>query len=572
MKTAIGDRIDAELGRLESELGKRLGLDAQTAAALLHGRDADGLSAARSLALIGLDADGVQAHLLSSPRPVTIRGASHRLDVFDKEVVAEEAARHGAVVLYAGGGQATLLAPIGRASEVCAALVARFHEVNEGARLTAVQQPISLRELVRGPAASDAKLSPKMAERLGLDPEGGGGFGGCMANLAFRLKLAKGAARDDAELREPLVGPRCGECARRPRAPGKGTCARCGVFRVVGGKLKRGLDEAQTFEDLLKPARRIAFVAADGSSIGGVLSKLRTVAQYKAFSIAMAEAFQLDFSAEETARALRLPYGGRHQLVTAGGDDLLMVLPDHWHDLDGVPNDALSFAADLVRHVDAVFEDPKLLGHFGVPAEDGAETNQDGAATEARRAVAGIGIGIGVIVTSGLPASSAFDYAKALIKTAKSAARKAEQRSGVDFRVITGGSPVPDGDSVSKPRKAKLELGRLYGDVRLERRPFAAPEFREFLEVVRACQRQPRSSVYGLREAFEDPSTGWGGVCYQLARHRGLREALLGSSQLQDPLGAPGGWVLREHERGDYSTAIPDLVEAMKVVTAEGEA
>src|SRR5580698_1797779 len=89
---------------------QKLGLSAGDAASVVNGEKNARLPEERSLALVAFDADAVQAQVFASPRPVTIQGASRILRKWDEDMRGGKTLEKDAVVLFAGGGQAVLLA------------------------------------------------------------------------------------------------------------------------------------------------------------------------------------------------------------------------------------------------------------------------------------------------------------------------------------------------------------------------------------------------------------------------------------------------------------------------------
>ncbi len=515
------------------------GVDGECAGAIVEG-EAEALSEMRSLALVLLDADSIQRTLLASPRPVTVYGASAALREWDEGLAsgAEVPGDAGAATtLFAGGGQALLLAPLEGVEQLERALERRFWEAMK-ASATAAHIAVSPRELVEGPSPHDGAAEDLAA--LGLSA-GRGGFGGCVSRLVFELRRAKGRAARHPYVLEPTSAPRCSETGDRPRAGGRGTLSEFAEHHRRRGQDKRDdLKEARSFDALLKntKARRLAFVCIDGTAIGHKFAECRTVSAYVELSRALSEAFGV-LRDQDFLDELRL--GERqHQVMLAGGDDLLFVAPAEG---DANRPDALRLAATVTRRIEEQLE-----------------------AWE-------IGVGTGVLITTGgLPATLAFEYARALCTSAKRAASNGA-RSGVDYEVVLAGSPLSQ--SLTELRKRSRRQASGYpsaGDVNTHiqptQRPYPLRRFEELLELADKLQSAKigAAAVGHLERPFltRDPHTALIDVQYQLARDRRLRDAL----ELSGSGWAREWWVLREleQERGRvFATALPDIAEVFQL-------
>jgi hypothetical protein len=483
----------------------------------------------RSLALIAFDIDQVQQTVLASPRPVTIAGASRMLAEWDDAMRNGEHTPGDATVLYAGGGTATILAPIQHADSLRKDLEQRFGR-HAHARATTAALPVSAFELANGPSPSTR--SPSALKALGFAPAGGGGFGACLANLNLLLRHAKLAARPHPSVHAETSVPRCAECGRRPREQDT-LCEACAAHKRRGREVRREEREARSFDELSKNGGRIAFVCIDGAGIGRKLAELKTIEQYRTLSRDLNEAFRLD---EETRTKLD-PEGRGHQAVLEGGDDLMFVLPAR-----AARANVFDITAELLRRIEEVGRDHA------------------------------IGAGAGIVVTNNLTASFAFDAARKLCGLAKSVVgEKTGARSAVDFEVILGGFPYSEDPGDTRKQDSKLRQidhptrpGLMPG-LALTQRPYTLPRFEELIEAAKRVARAPKSQLSALRSALDsDSPAALVSVHYQVARHRELRNAL--GIDLATASRFLSDWVLRDEPDNVLSTGIADLIEAARVV------
>ena len=280
--------------------------------------------------------------------------------------------------------------------------------------------------------------------------------------------------------------------------------------------------------------RDLAFIKLDGRGIGAQLEKLQSIDHYMALSAALREAFEL----RDLAR-FGVPEN-RYQIPIAGGDDLLIVVPAQWRSEKGAGG-AFTLCKDLLEHVEGAFD----RAAFAAPFANGAKLGDD---------LRKLGAGAGLVVTSGMPASSCFKYTDDLVKSAKDAVGDADC-SALDFAVLRGGTPLAT--SLGKLRvRDPLEIdlgGDLEGEVRRSRCPYSLPGLRMLLERAALLARTPRSALHALHAAMREPTTGLLAIRYQLCRHPELRRALTGGEPLANLPPELGEWVLarpRDRERG----------------------
>lgn len=518
------------------------GFSREQAQAVLVG-DEKGLSDERALALLMIDADSIQRTLLASPRPVTIFGASHSLATWDKQVRNHHQLPNHVTVLYAGGGSAVLVVPKAEAEALGAQLELRYRD-HMDARATSAFVEVSPLELVRGPRGLPMPVDG--LSQLGLS-SGGGGFGGCMSNLALALRARKNVARPHPYLASATDEARCVETGDRPREAGATRSRFASLHREAGQDQKQELANARSLDDILKKAkaRRLAFVCIDGAKIGALLTELRTLADYVELSGRLDDAFS-----ELRDESLRTDLGiedHAHQIVLAGGDDLLLVVPAEGR---GSRPNVLDLVAKIVRRIEAAFEGSRW----------------------ARR----IGVGAGVLITNGgLPARFAFDYARALCNSAKFAIRDGV-RSGIDFEVVLSGAPLSTSIGALRKKRARTvdhfpKLGS-HAELRDTQCPYSLEDFEQLLsragEVHAAKVGQSTLAAYTRAFERDDLNTALIDIYYQLARASSgdvLRRVL--DADGRDP-NTPSDRILRQspQEKGVYATGLRDLVEVTKLM------
>lgn len=514
----------------ESDLIKQLqvtlkaaGLKPEQAADIINGRACS--DSTRALALLIFDVDHIQDTLLASPRPVTIYGASDGLRHFDSAVKSDQPGLNAATVVYAGGGNALLLTPLAQTKLAVAALQRLLDEHVPGAQATPEWLAVSPKDLTEGPPELPSELLAKAA-RLGLqNPEANQGFGALVANLQHRLRLKKSAARAHHFLTGPSKTERCEECAWRPRSQDT-RCTACAVLRDSGGKARsatapEGLQTARNFEELFGVGNRIAYVHIDGRGIGKQMRACRSLLSYRQLSETLHQTFyetpheQLRTSYKDAARL-------RFVVITAGGDDLFLVLP-----ATGPTTDVFTFVRSLLQGIEKVKVNDEPL-HAGA----------------------------GIVITKSLAADYCCSRAMALCKDAKD---QIAQGSVVNFDFLLAGSP----DATEAEASTRMELTQ---------RPYTLTDFSKLVDTARAVsgRRLAKSQLQGLRDAFErDPATAELTLLYQISRTPELRQLLLDPADQTNHLARvtiPPLWWRPPQGSKASSTAISDLIDIARTV------
>jgi hypothetical protein len=334
------------------------------------------------------------------------------------------------------------------------------------------------------------------------------------------------------------------------RQAGEWICGPCSIRRTLGGKLKKGADEAKTFEDLVSPDdRRIAVLYADGANVGAAFQEIDSMARHRALSVAVEEAFDAAVAEIRSSRELRDAEARLLcQAPIRGGDDAVLILPAFF---------ALAAANRLVRSVETRFDlerNPLLRDAFrSAPAR-------------LRECVESFGVGVGIAFGDAhFPASFLVRYAEELLKSAKclvhdeglAPGSQERFRSAVDFLILASGNPLSE--SIGELRKAhfriaprRREPGRL-----LTERPYSIGGFTRLLQDAAALAKVPRTQLFAVRQeilrgyavsrsfwryqhARAKPGPGW--VQYRQGHGAGLVDVdgLLWRTPLRSS--GPGDW------------------------------
>lgn len=418
--------------------------------------------------LLGYDANGIQALITASSRPLAMLGVSTTIAGFD------DWARRSVSAVFAGGGRGIELLPHTAATQRAHELTRKFRDDTYGGVLATAFVPLADRN-----------------ERASL------------RWLRQRLELAKDQCPPVGEDCDERSFPRskaeqCDDCGEHRRAllPGhmnherKAICRRCHAMVLAGRENARDLDEkVQSLLDLVPEGRRVAALSLDGNNLGAVFDRLETLEATAAFSEALGQLFKA--SAERARDALRDRHRrnqGRYRnnklvSLATGGDDLRIFLVD----------------TDLVNYVDA----------FIRALHDGAD--KLGARGGHFAPFQSFGVGIGAVVADPhLPAKRLMDYAHTLERSAKRVCRSRPEgghgaRSALDFAVLTAGEA-----SIADPLERNAEDGR---PIHLD------DKWRELCERARRLGRVPSAQLALLRDAqSSDPAEFANLLRYQVAR------------------------------------------------------
>ncbi|MBI4494830.1 MAG: hypothetical protein HY690_18810 [Chloroflexi bacterium] len=524
------------------------------------------------LSLLAADTDRVKEYVFESARLHEVRGASAQLSALNEvdlpALVQGQFSLPPASILFAGGGSALLVVPTDVAGPLASAIQHRYLQVTGVATISVVHHPLAPGQLEHG-------LPPRHP-----------GFGGLVAWLGYRLRLAKESRPVLPFLSIPAYVQACTSCQRRPATqevpdPDGETRLLCEVCRrkadLGRGEKPRYL---QAFEAFLRssaadtPYARalqarpgtpetapsleeigqasagrargyVGLIYADGNGVGQWLEACRTPEEFASRSQDLRRASEhAVFGA--LARWLQ-PWEGRcsdrmvrwlHpvEIVAIGGDDVFLVVPG---------DVALDVAATTCQRFGDLF----------------------GGALTMSAAV--------LVMPQRFPIYYGREVCEALLKHAKAAGRRGQSGQAppamIDFQVVSG-----DTSLTSDLEAYRRQAYRLHGDFRevLTERPYQIARLQALLQLARwmRSSRFPSSQLYQLRRAVAEGgwirSGNW--HRYQLVRAQGegspyreFHERLSRGLEL-DGAHAPWRW-----SEGRFSTPVADLAEMLDYVRPE---
>lgn len=531
--------------------------DAEVQATSILGSSPDAASNDRCLALAALDIDQIQRTVLASPRPVTIFGTSLLIADWDRAIgdLHHGLREASATVIFSGGGNALLLLPKAAAATLLPQLALRFNQ-RVHSTLTTAWIEVSPKELATPKARNKSALKLPVE----ISPRG---FLNLIDALQLELRKEKHKAKPHSFLQQgPLHAPRCNECTVRPRDPASKdrTCRACGARKEYGRQRRKDerLDQAQSYEDLFGAARgrqrRLAYICIDGRGIGALLSSQTGLSRYHELSHLLHRAFDFSDEARRIAVGLQdqpdIESGGEqttallgrsYQLILCGGDDLLLVVPASGK------LDAFTLTNSLIDSIERTFDGSSFAGQ--------------------------VKVGVGILITKNLGADYCFRRAQDLCKQAKSrrlmgaASSSAISTSSVSIELLLDGSAADQ--TLAEEHEA---AARSAGPAQILRaHAYTKAQFTELLAAAKALLDDgvAASQLSHLRQIFEeDRPTAVLTLLYQAARDEKLRKAILGERPLT-PESLPE-FVLRPRTgyTDRFETAIPDLIDITRTMTA----
>lgn len=518
--------MEHELERRLEPVLRRAGIEGGTANAIINGRT--DLPRDRALALVMIDPVGIQNEVLASRRFVTRLGASDALRAWDEEVRSDSAW----CALFAGGGQAALIATAGEAAAVAADLEGRFSKRRLG-RLGVATRACSPHELSTGPEWAEGSVSEEALSRVGWRRHGGG-FGALLDQVRTQLRAVKdGIGPSDWERGERP----CAECGRRTADIVRNdelVCPTCDVMHRRGTNAL-GNEEAAQF-DKLSP--KLAFLVIDGTGVGAALGTKRTILEYEHFSSTLTRAFDW-VSVREDLQTEAIP-------VVRGGDDLGMVF---------AASQGFAGAARVLQGLRRRLEE------------------------------IGVGVGAGLVIGNTIGARPAMELGHRLMSRAKQRARHessgAPPRYALDFEVVGAGSVLSsDLKDMRESRRISVSPVQGWDDLPTQAvrgwRPLMLDELAELVCVERRITEDLSSdwgAVHRLAERLErDPVEGGLFAAYLLRNRKGLGEAL-GASTV-DPWTEAAGWLWRPDPESPNvrQLGLPDLLDVHRAARTGGEA
>jgi hypothetical protein len=513
-----------------------------------------GAAAAPPLDLVLFDTDRIASYVFESSRPPVLAGASAILRGLNDEIGDE----YRQEVIFSGGGEGLLLVPAGRGADLCERIRRRFAQRTAGALGVTVDfLPVGPEDFVAAQGKEEAV--PAGGARLVS------GTQAVLARLRDRVRESKGARLPD---RGAVAGgaDRCVSCRDRaagatksPREgldgePEGGLCDPCARRWDAGRKLIAG----NSFEDLIDAfkkslgdqaagarAQYLGFLYADGNAMGNLFGRLRSLADLRFASRAVARVFARAGEAVERDVELQLPRDRALLSLLGGGDEAIWILPGAL---------AVRAAEQLGRWIE---DEAELIPELGpLFAEAGAP---------------GLTFGAGLVLCDlSYPVRYQHELASALLKSAKAMFHDvgdvgaAGLGSSIDFAVLTDSSPLSEDLKTARGlacRTAEPDFVRTC-------RPFAYQDFTALLKAARRAQEAKlgKSQLYALQGgAAEGRRVFLNYLRYQIARQPAVKRyrKWIGPEAYSTPEAAERIFVRRLPSGGRVlaGTWIPDLLE-----------
>ncbi len=498
------------------------------------------------LELVLFDTDQIGQYVFESSRPPVISGASRILERLNQRI-GEKYRRYA---VFSGGGEGILLAPAGEGEAICAEIEEMYDAETEGALGVTTDhtpvlpadflgtggeeaEPAGGVQLVSGTPAVLARvrdrIRDKKQQRLpSLNPV----EGGKSRCISCRDRAGAVAAK---ELRKGLPGELCRPCARRWRV-GRSLIAGVSFEAMIKAFAGNG-DASRSKESYL------GFLYADGNAMGNLFGRLRSLAELRFLSQAVAHTFkQVHDRAVDRAREIT-PAGGEEEpsflSFLGGGDEAIWILP--------APV-AVSVAEDVAAWVES----------------EAAAVPGLGALLE-RAGLKRLTVGTGLVLCEHkYPVRYQFELAKDLQKSAKKPFYKMPPRdapSFIDFEVLTDASPASEDLDDARSLAYGTEEARFSRTCR----PYAAEGFRKLLDCVRKAGASGvgKAQLYALQTgAAEGKRLFLNYLLYQIVRNRKRYQPWLGAMQvdLYQP-GALEGFFVHPRENKREATWIPDALQ-----------
>lgn len=409
------------------------------------------------------DVNSVHDYVFDTGNAAVIRGASEDLKKLDRSIkdgeVLDPTTCH---VIYAGGGGG----------------VAVVMAESRDAASRALHRCYAERTLV---ATCTVASAPLLAEP----------FGRQIQRLRGVLAQKRTRIGPDAEASIPTLARRCRICGRRAaalapertRGP-RDECLPC-YNRLERGKRGKDPDEADGFESIAGPSRKLGVVYLDGNGIGDTFAQLRSPWAYRQFSQA------LDQLTEKILGKIKGDYRldeSRYQNPIAGGDDIVLIVPG---------DRALPLARDLLKAF----------------VRDAAKNEVLRTCAPDRTVGAAVGVALGKMK---LPIRHLINEAEDLLKKgAKKRIYSSERPStALDFNV------VDDGSTRRSFAKAPRFEKRPDGSLAFSAKPYTLEEFQTFTERREVLLKLATSQRHALRQVGElGPNQTRNHVLYQIGRH-----------------------------------------------------
>ncbi|MCA1594618.1 MAG: hypothetical protein LC754_18715 [Acidobacteria bacterium] len=335
----------------------------------------------------------------------------------------------------------------------------------------------------------------------------------------------------------------------------------------------RSAEDLSEIGEAAEPGGFVGMIYADGNNVGAQLERLATPTDYKEFAKAL---FDVTKHAVFTAikRHLRENVaGGRKrerflpfEILSIGGDDLLLIVPAHV---------ALPVACDIAAEVEEGLRHHLLFTRAaGYEWERAQRCEHSDAQQLTSQSRVSLSAGV-VIADAHTPVFYLEQLAEQLLKSAKHYARWLKRERGyyggtIDFLALKSLTMISG--TIEQFRAAT----QVRGNKRLHARPYTIAETRALLDSIARLKASgfPRNQLYRLRESLrEGEGTERGAIDYLYFLTRNADKARQRIEQQWTPGHAPLPHPWREplDGLGLRQTIWSDLVELYEFVPHEGQ-
>lgn len=439
------------------------------------------------LELVIFDTDRIGGWVYESSRPPVIAGASKILERLNHRIARE---LYPEAIVFSGGGDGLLLVPRGEGKGVEQGIAALYAKETDGAlTVTTSRLEVTPEELVATPLPEEAPAelltgTPAVLTRLG--------------DCARRNK--EGTLPPAAPV--PGHQKRCASCRDRAGVEGidrfryeaRGLlCPPCVTRWEVGKELIAGIsfDEViKTFQGQLRSPgardRYLGFLYADGDAMGLLFRRVRSLAEFRFLSQAVAGVFErvrgraLEHTRElvDVDREDKLPFLS----LLGGGDEVILLLP-------------AALAVDVATRIPG-----------WIDAATAAVEGLTGFLQRADRPSLTVGMGL-VVADLHYPVRYQFELAKELQSNAKrrfygtDTTDTGEAGSTIDFTVLTDASPSAEDLEAART----VTYGTADPGFVKTCRPYRVERLRQVLDAIRAARRHgvATTQLYQLRDGAE---------------------------------------------------------------------
>lgn len=277
------------------------------------------------------------------------------------------------------------------------------------------------------------------------------------------------------------------------------------------------------------PKGYIGFIYADGNSIGEYIrEEIKGFDEHKKFSENIEKA---TFDATIYAIKNNFEKDFTFQIILAGGDDLIMVVPAH---------KAIPITIDFCDHFNNNTEINNITTSAAV-----------------------------ILCHDSVPIKNVLESAEKLLKNAKTNSRKDGNKCYIDFLAMTGSSL---GDPISN-RKKELEYLDYNKDILLTMRPYSIEGIQKLYNNIKKLKTKkfPKNKLnalhtslfYGYHQAFIEAS-------YIKTRLNDAHNDLIKEIETEFEIDENFPW--KKSESGEYITPVEDIMELYEFINPEGEA